>query len=259
MISEEAASEFWNHDDEASGSEEDISDYDDGVEVAKSLARSRIPLKSGLDEKIEFLQHAEEIYYQKKHLNKQVSKADKNTISEEQREASRQRLLNALTQTRNRLSNLKIELETSATFLEHESYQKYGKTGKSFYYSQVASIVRWLSTTNSTDLSHKLSSGTRPSALENATSNPDQVSMNEGATAISNDTDNGFHSSVKSQSCLSTLPMEIPSQDVQLPPVPSFSEFIKSRKEDDCHVLATRKKSPAERVVKKSEKRMRLQ
>lgn len=28
MISEEAASEFWNHDDEASGSEEDISDYD---------------------------------------------------------------------------------------------------------------------------------------------------------------------------------------------------------------------------------------
>lgn len=27
-ISEEAASEFWNRDDEASGSEEDISDYD---------------------------------------------------------------------------------------------------------------------------------------------------------------------------------------------------------------------------------------
>jgi hypothetical protein len=35
---------------------------------------------------------------------------------------------------------------TPASFLENECYKKYGKSGKTFCYSQVASAVRWLLT-----------------------------------------------------------------------------------------------------------------
>jgi bloom syndrome protein len=72
VIGEDQLSEFWNRDDNASGSDEDISDSDDGTEVVKSLARSKLPSKSGLNEKIEFLQRAEERYYQNKSSNQQV-------------------------------------------------------------------------------------------------------------------------------------------------------------------------------------------
>ncbi|KAF9590121.1 hypothetical protein IFM89_030869 [Coptis chinensis] len=44
--------EFWNREDEASLSEEDISASDDEVEVVRNLARSKSSSRSGLDEKI---------------------------------------------------------------------------------------------------------------------------------------------------------------------------------------------------------------
>lgn len=66
-------SEFWNRDDEASGSEEDISDCDDGIEVVKKVANSKLPTKAGLNERINFLQHAEESYYRNKISDKQVN------------------------------------------------------------------------------------------------------------------------------------------------------------------------------------------
>lgn len=37
----------------------------------------------------------------------------------------------------------RVEMETSASLLEDECYKKYGKAGKSFYYLQVASTVKW--------------------------------------------------------------------------------------------------------------------
>ncbi|KAK9989576.1 hypothetical protein SO802_029815 [Lithocarpus litseifolius] len=78
MIDGEQSSEFWNRDDDASGSDEDISDSDapklpDATEVVKSLAKSNLPSKSGLNEKIEFLQRAEERYYQNNFSNRKVS------------------------------------------------------------------------------------------------------------------------------------------------------------------------------------------
>lgn len=45
----------------------------DATEVVKSLAKSKLPSKSGLNEKIEFLQRAEERYYQNNFSNRKVN------------------------------------------------------------------------------------------------------------------------------------------------------------------------------------------
>ncbi|GAU46222.1 hypothetical protein TSUD_374680 [Trifolium subterraneum] len=150
-------SEFWNRDDEISGSEEDISNSDtDGNEVVNNLARSKVQFRLGVNEKLNLLQRAEENYYRNENANRQSNKVDKNAVSDALRGASRQRLQNALKQAQQRLDDFKIEMETSASLLEDECYKKYGKTGKSFYYSQVASTIRWLTTTSSVDLMNRL-------------------------------------------------------------------------------------------------------
>ncbi|KAF3439702.1 hypothetical protein FNV43_RR17980 [Rhamnella rubrinervis] len=250
IIDEEKSSEYWNRDDEVSGSEEDISGSDDDAEVIKSLARSKLPAKSDLNEKMELLQRAEEKYYQNKTSDKQVSKLDKNAISDALREASKQRLQNALKQAQQRLGNTKLEEETSATFLENECYSKYGKTGKSFYYSQVASTVRWLSTTTSTELANRLAAITRSSS-ENVSSKAEDPTaplsmVDQGPTGnITED----VQRSVGSETCTFASPMEDASPTTGLPPIPSFSEFINSKMLED---------NP-NRVEKNLEKRMRFQ
>lgn len=45
----------------------------DATEVVKSLAKSKLPSKSGLNEKIELLQRAEERYYQNNFSNRKVN------------------------------------------------------------------------------------------------------------------------------------------------------------------------------------------
>ncbi|XP_020090224.1 ATP-dependent DNA helicase Q-like 3 isoform X5 [Ananas comosus] len=63
-------SEFWNREDEASLSGEDISDSDDGKDVVSNIAMSKISSKAALNEKFEALERAEEAYYRNKRLNK---------------------------------------------------------------------------------------------------------------------------------------------------------------------------------------------
>ncbi|XP_010656106.1 ATP-dependent DNA helicase Q-like 3 [Vitis vinifera] len=260
LVDKEQLTEFWNRDDEVSGSEEDISDSDDGIEVGKSMARPKLPSKSGLSEKIELLQRAEENYYQNKFPDKQINKPDKNAISEALRETSKQRLLNALKQTQQRLGNLEINLETSAIFLENECYKKYGKTGKSFYYSQVASTVRWLSTANSTDLTNRLGTKTS-SATDNIISKADSPiisSSDQGPTKISN----AEHCSAKPQTSSCASPMQgASSQDKGLPPIPSLSDFVKSRtvKGHQANPLSKLRKQSPKRAERNLEKRSRLQ
>lgn len=260
LVDKEQLTEFWNRDDEVSGSEEDISDSDDGIEVGKSMARPKLRSKSGLSEKIELLQRAEENYYQNKFPDKQINKPDKNAISEALRETSKQRLLNALKQTQQRLGNLEINLETSAIFLENECYKKYGKTGKSFYYSQVASTVRWLSTANSTDLTNRLGTKTS-SATDNIISKADSLiisSSDQGPTKISN----GEHCSAKPQTSSCASPMQgASSQDKGLPPIPSLSDFVKSRtaKGHQANPLSKLRKQSPKRAERNLEKRSRLQ
>ncbi|KAM1605710.1 hypothetical protein ACFXTH_026694 [Malus domestica] len=255
VINEDQTSEFWNRDDEEC-SEEDISDSDDGL-AAKNLSRSKLPAKLGFNEKIECLQRLEERYYKDKSSDTQMNKPDKNAISDTLRKASKQRLQTALKQGQQRLGNLAIEVEKSASFLENECYNKYKKTGKSFYYSQVASTVRWLSTADSTALTNRLGTincspadNALPETEPPATTSP----LVDGPTeAPSGDS----HNSVRSEHSVAVSPTESASPSITLPSIPSFSEFINTRKAKDISSSASEKQSP-NGVKEKGLKKMRL-
>ncbi|KAM2099292.1 hypothetical protein FF1_026615 [Malus domestica] len=255
VINEDQTSEFWNRDDEEC-SEEDISDSDDGL-AAKNLSRSKLPAKLGFNEKIECLQRLEERYYKDKSSDTQMNKPDKNTISDTLRKASKQRLQTALKQGQQRLGNLVVEVEKSASFLENECYNKYKKTGKSFYYSQVASTVRWLSTADSTALTNRLGTincspadNALPETEPPATTSP----LVDGPTeAPSGDS----HNSVRSEHSVAVSPTESASPSITLPSIPSFSEFINTRKAKDISSSASEKQSP-NGVKEKGLKKMRL-
>ncbi|KAM1809872.1 hypothetical protein ACFX12_026707 [Malus domestica] len=255
VINEDQTSEFWNRDDEEC-SEEDISDSDDGL-AAKNLSRSKLPAKLGFNEKIECLQRLEERYYKDKSSDKQMNKPDKNAISDTLREASKQRLQTALKQGQQRLGNLAIEVEKSASFLENECYNKYKKTGKSFYYSQVASTVRWLSTADSAALTNRLGTincspadNALPKTEPPATTSP----LVDGPTEAPN---GDSHNSVRSENSVAVSPMESASPSITLPSIPSFSEFINIRKAKDISSSASEKQSP-NGVKEKGLKKMRL-
>ncbi|KDP43717.1 hypothetical protein JCGZ_22344 [Jatropha curcas] len=256
-IDGEQFSEFWNHGDEASASEEDISDSDDATEAVKSLARSK-SIKSGVNERIDILQRAEENYYQNKNSKKQANKLDKNAISETLRESTKQRLLNALKQAQERLGNLSIKFEESASFLENECFKKYGKSGKTFYFSQVASTVRWISTTNATELTNRISSSTPPpppSLPENSVPKeepPKTLSPLLEKKPITT-ADLELHSSIRSETTSIS-----PSQSAKLPGIPSFSEFVNRKKGRDDNSHASLARSP--KTLKNStEKKLRLE
>ncbi|KAM1813128.1 hypothetical protein ACFX11_026973 [Malus domestica] len=255
VINEDQTSEFWNRDD-GECSEEDISDSDDGL-AAKNLSRSKLPAKLGFNEKIECLQRLEERYYKDKSSDKQMNKPDKNAISDTLREASKQRLQTALKQGQQRLGNLAIEVEKSASFLENECYNKYKKTGKSFYYSQVASTVRWLSTADSAALTNRLGTincspadNALPETEPPATTSP----LVDGPTEAPN---GDSHNSVRSENSVAVSPMESASPSITLPSIPSFSEFINTRKAKDISSSASEKQSP-NGVKEKGLKKMRL-
>ncbi|KAH9662484.1 ATP-dependent DNA helicase q-like 3 [Citrus sinensis] len=249
-------SEFWNRDDEASGSEEDISDCDDGIEVVKKVANSKLPTKAGLNERINFLQHAEESYYRNKISDKQVNKPSKNAVSDVLRQGSKEKLLNALRQAQQRLRNLTIEFEASAIFLENECYNKYGKSGKSFYYSQVASTIRWLSTANSIELTNRLGIDTdSPSVNFISKEQPlaaPSPSLEQRPAQI---TGKELDGSCGSENSIGAFQTESESPSTSLPVIPSFSEFVNRQKVKDNQPNISCKESPK----KNFDKRMRLQ
>lgn len=245
-------SEFWNRDDKASSSEEDISDSDDDTEIAKSISSTKLSKKSRLNEKIELLERAEEKYYQNKTADKQVNKPDKNAISQAFRESSKQRFLNALKQAQQRLGGLKIDPEASSAFLEDECFKKYGKSGKSFYFSQIASTVRWLSTTSSTDLTDRL--GTTSTEEQNVVSKeePSATPVNISIQPSSG-TEYEEHGSTNPVATVNVSPLP----GIRLPSIPSFSEFVNSsRKPLEIGTKSSQKHSSS--PDKNPEKRMRF-
>ncbi|KZV33501.1 ATP-dependent DNA helicase Q-like 3-like [Dorcoceras hygrometricum] len=209
-FSNEQISEFWNWEDDASQSEDDISDSDEAIEIAKNVAHSGRSLKRRLNDRIESLQQAEEIITGTKMIQKS-------------RDSGKQRLLDTMKQNQHRFNELRIDFCTSAETLENECYNKYGKSGKSFYLSQMASIVRWLSTTSPEELKSRLGAedgttlevvGPKPVGFSPSfsTLNPVVSQAHNENPGISNKSDDSI------------------SQVKILPPVPSFSEFIKSKK-----------------------------
>ncbi|XVF15986.1 hypothetical protein REPUB_Repub09cG0203300 [Reevesia pubescens] len=209
-IDNEQFSEFWNRDDEASGSEEDISDFD------------------GINEKIEFLQRAEENYYHNKVPDKQANKPDKNAISGMLRDSSKQRLLDALKQVHQRLGDLKVDFDASSTFLENECFKKYRKRGKSFFYSQVASTVRWLSTTSSAEITNRIGIPTTPPS-ENVTCK-EETPLTASTMFHWRKEDEEHCGNIESGTSVSPLPLQSASPGTKQPQIPSFSQFVNSRK-----------------------------
>ncbi|KAK2395824.1 RECQ helicase L2 [Trifolium repens] len=244
-------SEFWNRDDKISGSEEDISDSDtDGNEVVNNLARSKVQFRLGVNEKLNLLQRAEENYYRNENANRQSNKVDKNAISDALREASRQRLQNALKQAQQRLDDFKVEMETSASLLEDECYKKYGKTGKSFYYSQVASTIRWLTTTSSVDLMNRLRAIDASTSLNVFSEAEHPVTPPPASDPC---TKEETSNEIPDNAVTETIPCDVPmesSYDTNLPPIPSFAEFVNSKKEKRDQSSDTKKHSS--RVEKKT-------
>lgn len=120
----------------------------------------------------------------------------------------------------------RIDPETSSIFFENECFKKYGKTGKSFYLSQVASTVRWLSTVNTADLTSRLATVNRNSTSDIVAKVEPLVSVSpsvsDQVTKMMNEKD---HENVSS-------PSQTTSSDIKLPHIPSFSEFVKKRKPD---------------------------
>ncbi|KAK3438660.1 hypothetical protein EUGRSUZ_C03312 [Eucalyptus grandis] len=222
-----------------------------GIDVRKSSTISKF--KSGVKDKIDFWEHAEENYNQKQGLDRKMNKVDKNEVSEELRETSKQRLFKALRLAQQRLGSLMNEIEESASSLENDCYKKYGKSRKSFYLSQVANTVRWLSTTNSTDLTNRLRisddspSENMPPKQEPSGSAPSSVNQ------VIMEAINEEGPSVISSTCVSSVQSSTTTA-ASLPAIPSFSEFMKSRKAKDRAV----DKLP-ETAEKNTEKRMRLQ
>ncbi|KAK4798278.1 hypothetical protein SAY86_030604 [Trapa natans] len=248
-MNKDQQSEFWNRDDEASCSEEDVSDSDEDTDVVRTLGMSKFQKKSGLSERINFLQRAEEKYYNKD-SDKQVNKTNKNAVSEALRESSKKRLLMALKQTQLRLVPLEINPDSSASILENQCHQKYGKNGKSFYCSQVASTVRWLSTADSNELTNRLgindpSPSAKMSKLEEepAVSSPSSVNRDV--------TDEEIHGSATLQVLDAAPIMDCCSRE--LPQIPSFSEFVHHRRARDSSEDQLQR-----RHEKNVEKRMRL-
>ncbi|MED6119504.1 hypothetical protein PIB30_012411 [Stylosanthes scabra] len=256
-ISGEQLSEFWNRGDEAIGSDDDISDSDDGNEVVNNLTKSKLHSGMGVNEKLAMLQRAEENFYRNENAKKQ-SKVEKQAISDAMRESSRQRLQNALKQAQLRLDDLKIELESSASFLEDECFKKYSKAGKSFYYSQVASTVRWLATASSIDLMNRLD------AMKESTSTNalPESELHTPPDAVDHSGKEGTSNEVSGNAQLETLPcgdrgmpIESSSVNTKLPQIQirSFNEFVNSRKTKGDQLNDTKKNSS------RVEKKMRVQ
>ncbi|XP_019415168.1 PREDICTED: ATP-dependent DNA helicase Q-like 3 isoform X10 [Lupinus angustifolius] len=187
-------------------------------------------------------------------FGEQRKKVENNAISDTMRGASRQRLQNALKQAQQRLDNFKIEVETSASLLEEECYKKYGKVGKSFYYSQVASTVRWLTTTTPDNLINRLgamnvstSISVSPKAENSLTPSP---ALDPNAKE---DSSNELPDNARLETAARAMPTESSSFDTKLPEIPSFSEFVNSRKEKRDQLKDTKKYSS------RVEKKMRLE
>ncbi|XP_049414038.1 ATP-dependent DNA helicase Q-like 3 [Solanum stenotomum] len=257
----EQLSEFWNRDDEASGSEEDISESDDALDAAKNATSSKTSAKLRLQDKMDLLQRAEENYYQNKSHDKQVNKLDKNVIPETLREAGKQRLLNAIKQNQQMVNDSRIDIDKSVVFLENECYKKYGKSGKSFYLSQMASTARWLSTAGPMELVNKLSSSSTAPPPENVTSIADctPASSNLSVPISAKANHEEVHDNAGPQDPIRSPASPIHgSASAKLPPILSFSQFINSGKAKENLASASKRQSP-DRGKNKLEKRMRFQ
>lgn len=146
-----------------------------------------------------------------------------------------------------------------------ECYKKYGKLGKTFYISQVASIIRWLSTSTYEDICNRISDNCTPHIeveCPASSSIPQDFVCNEKDFLIKESIE-GTDVCCKPETSLQQPPwVKSTSQRNELPSIPSFSEFVKQQgklsafKENSQSSSGMQKKSIAKDDAKK---RPRLQ
>jgi len=230
--------EFWNREDEASISAEDISDSDDGNEVVSNIAISKIPSNAALDAKFKALERAENAYYQGKGQTKQQGGGlvDKKSISQALRDACWKRLLDALGQAKLRLGNLPCDEAASATHLETECFKKYEKVGKTFYNSQIAATVRWLSSATSNQMHDRFHTLIDQATDHSVSSSPDIVPESSPApteVVCARPGETIVHELEKTNnSDESAKTIAASAGNVELPTIPSFREFLSQKGKD---------------------------
>lgn len=150
-------------------------------------------------------------------------------------------------------------METSACFLENECYKKYGKTGKSFYYSQVASTVRWLSTTSLSELTTRLGTATSLTSEDILSkAEPSTTSLpllDQGPTKFTSEELNG---NSRSEISLGVSPLQSTLSSTELPVIPSFSDYVNGSKAKGSLTNTSQEQLPRTTVQKNPGKRMKL-
>lgn len=131
----------------------------------------------------------------------------------------------------------RLDIEASAIFLEMDCFKKYEKVGKTFYNSQVAATVRWLSSSSHEQILDRLnansttpaSTSCKPGSPPNATPPPDPIIQGrkpeEPSAGENQDIINLEHSNESGD-------MKIPGEKIELPQIPSFSEFINQKRQE---------------------------
>ncbi|OAY64822.1 ATP-dependent DNA helicase Q-like 3 [Ananas comosus] len=243
-------SEFWNREDEASLSGEDISDSDDGKDVVSNIAMSKISSKAALNEKFEALERAEEAYYRNKRLNKKDSGlVDKKAITGTLRDSSKKRLFDALKLAEQRVGHLLPNLEDSATLLETECFRKYDKVGKTFYSSQIAATVRWLSSSNYEQIQDHLNAN---SSVATVKCTPDSLPTDHASPPANHDFGNEMQRTTSNEEnsnnaslghSNTVVGMEMPIERTKLPQIPSFSEFVTRKGKEGSNSTAVKKRT----------------
>ncbi|KAI0495957.1 hypothetical protein KFK09_022264 [Dendrobium nobile] len=232
VAASDPASEYWNQEEEED-SNEDISESEDEALVLECSAKSKISSKATLDEKFEALQRAEESYYQNKGQKKQVKfgLSGRNIISEALREACKERLSNALNQAKERLRNQSLDIDSSSTSLELDCFKKYENVGKTFYNSQIAATVRWLSSASYEQISERLSRNSsshdaenKPIVFESAATSSSLSPANQ--ILFQSVKEDQFMAKILEKNVYEPAAVDLSHGKVDLPPIPSFSEFV---------------------------------
>ncbi|KAJ3695778.1 hypothetical protein LUZ60_001155 [Juncus effusus] len=233
----EKDTEFWNQEDDISASDEEISDSDDEREELGNANISKISSKAGMDEKFKVLERAEEAYYRNKGPNKQGGGlAENKIISETLRDSCNKRLLSALSEAKKRLETLPFNLEESATFLETECFKKYEKVGKSFYNSQAAATIRWISSCTYQQMHDRLQANFISTKAEEAKAKDVIPASNTASASASCVTQNlpvscteTSQQAVRMESSSTLVEAAVQTEKMVLPPIPSFSQFVSQK------------------------------
>lgn len=152
-------SEFWNRsDEEENDADEEISSSDDeAAEIADTVMRKQRKLKGQLDAKLDSLLQAEREYTARQGKNSEKNKiSEKKIVTESVRDLAVQKLTRAADQALQRHQGNRIDLKLVVETLENDCFRKYGKSGRSFYNSHVASTLRWLTSCSMPDLEARL-------------------------------------------------------------------------------------------------------